>query len=302
MKTSICRHPRGLALGIGIALVGSVGLGACGSSTKTAAAPTTTTTGSRPATATGPSARGGAFPGASGSVAAISGSSMEVQNAQTGQVTVSWKASTAFTKTATLTASSVAAGDCVTVTGTTTKGLLVARSVVVSKPTDGSCTRRAFAAGGFGRGSFGGAPTAGGRSGPPAGGSGTAPTGGSGPGGRRFGSAAGFSFASGKVTSVTSTGLVLSGFSSADLAKGAKGASTADTTVKVGLASSTTYSETEAAASSALAVGDCVTATGQTSSTGAVSATTVRITSTGGKSCTTGFGGFGGFGGGPAGG
>jgi hypothetical protein len=52
-----------------------------------------------------------------------------------------------------------------------------------------------------------------------------------------------------------------------------------------------------------LAVGDCVSAFGPASTTGAVTATTVRITSTGGKTCTTGFGGGfggGGFGGGGA--
>src|ERR1700733_2884202 len=49
---------------------------------------------------------GGRFPGASGSVAAITGSSMEVQNPQTGQVTVNWTTSTAFTQMATVDASS----------------------------------------------------------------------------------------------------------------------------------------------------------------------------------------------------
>ena len=46
-------------------------------------------------------------------------------------------------------------------------------------------------------------------------------------------------------------------------------------------------------------MGDCVTASGSTSSTGAVSATTVRITSTGGKTCTSFGFGAGGFGGAP---
>jgi hypothetical protein len=52
-------------------------------------------------------------------------------------------------------------------------------------------------------------------------------------------------------------------------------------------------------------VGDCVSAFGSASSTGAVTASTVRITSTGGKTCTSGFGGAGfggGFGGGGSGG
>jgi hypothetical protein len=43
-------------------------------------------------------------------------------------------------------------------------------------------------------------------------------------------------------------------------------------------------------------VGDCVSALGTSSSTGAITASTVRITSTGGKTCAAGFGG--GFGGG----
>ena len=56
--------------------------------------------------------------GASGSVAALNASSMEVQNASTGQTTVSWTSTTQFSKTVTEAVSSLAAGDCVTVTGT----------------------------------------------------------------------------------------------------------------------------------------------------------------------------------------
>ena len=67
---------------------------------------------------------------------------------------------------------------------------------------------------------------------------------------------------------------------------------------------STTVTATQAAAATDLAVGDCVSAFGPAASNGAVSASTVRITSTGGTSCTGGFGGFGGggFGGGGGGG
>jgi hypothetical protein len=72
--------------------------------------------------------------------------------------------------------------------------------------------------------------------------------------------------------------------------------------LKITAASSTTLSETQSTSATALAVGDCVTAFGPASSTGAVTASTVRITSTGGKSCTSGFGGFGGGGFGPGGG
>ena len=74
------------------------------------------------------------------------------------------------------------------------------------------------------------------------------------------------------------------------------------TTVKIGLQGSTTYTETQSTAASSLAVGDCVSAVGSTDSTGAVTARTVRITSTGGQTCSSGFGGFagGGAGGGSA--
>jgi hypothetical protein len=70
--------------------------------------------------------------------------------------------------------------------------------------------------------------------------------------------------------------------------------------VKVTTSSSTTYKESQGAASSALAVGDCVTAAGSNDSTGAVTASSVQITSTGSSSCTSGFGGVGGGGSGSA--
>jgi hypothetical protein len=97
---------------------------------------------------------------------------------------------------------------------------------------------------------------------------------------------------------VTADTLAIYGFSSAGFTPGSQSSSSPtsvkDTTVTVGLSSSTTYTETRTAAAASLAVGDCVTATGATGSTGAVAASTVRITSTGGQTCTTGFGGLGG--------
>ncbi len=248
----------------------------------------------------------GANPGAFGSVAAISGSTMEVQNAQSGQVTVSWTPSTTFSQIATVAASSVTTGTCVTVTGTSSKGTITARSVTISQPTSGKC-----AAGGFGGRFGGGRPTGSGGFTPPRGGfrppsGGTnGSSGGTNGGGRTFPGAGNVGFASGQVTSVSTGTLVLKGVSSAQLGKppakttstkkstGTKGTrpTVSPTTVKVKLASSTTYTENQSASASALAVGDCVAATGTSSSTGAVSASTVRITSNGGQSCTTGFGG-----------
>ena len=56
-------------------------------------------------------------------------------------------------------------------------------------------------------------------------------------------------------------------------------------------------SATQTAASTDLAVGDCVSAFGPAATNGAVTATTVRITATSGT-CSSGFGRFGGGGGG----
>jgi hypothetical protein len=100
------------------------------------------------------------------------------------------------------------------------------------------------------------------------------------------------------VTAVGSNSLTISGFSSASISKNAKKSTKSSkkpstsktTTVKVTTNSTTTYAEDQTAAASNLAVGDCVTAGGSSDSTGAVSATNVRITSTGGQTCTTGFG------------
>lgn len=62
--------------------------------------------------------------------------------------------------------------------------------------------------------------------------------------------------------------------------------------------SSTKYSETVTANSSALAVGECVTAIGKTDDTGAVAASSIAIEAKVNGGCSTGFGRrVGGFGG-----
>ena len=65
--------------------------------------------------------------------------------------------------------------------------------------------------------------------------------------------------------------------------------------LKITTSGSTTVTSTQSAASNDLAVGDCVTAVGPSATNGAVTASTVRITSTGGATCTSGFAGGGGF-------
>ncbi len=73
--------------------------------------------------------------GATGSVAALSGSSMEVQSENSGQTTVSWTGSTTFTKSVTEAVSALTSGDCVTVSGTPSKKsktTIAARTITVS--------------------------------------------------------------------------------------------------------------------------------------------------------------------------
>jgi hypothetical protein len=218
---------------------------------------------------------------------------MEVQNQQVGQVTVSWTPSTRFSQMVTVPATAVAVGDCITATGSSANGAIVATSVTISQAnTTGSCT------GGFGGGRR--ARPAGTSSNSTSTGSTFPTTGGTRPA-RTPG--AGFGFATGKVTAVTGTTLTVDGFSSANFRPGSSTSTSTPTAapVTVDLKSTTTYHATRAATASNLAVGDCVTATGNTSSNGSVTASVVRITSTGGQACTAAggrfFGGFGGAGG-----
>lgn len=282
--------------------------------------------------------------GASGTVAAVTpgSSSMEVQSTS-AQTTVSWTGTTRFTKTVTETVSSLAAGDCVSVTGTLSKKsktTIAARSITVTTPSStGSCTtfgNRAGAgagaggpAGGSGAGGFR-PPGGGGGFQRGAGGSGTRPSFPGGGGGGAGGSSnfrkqlASLSIANGKVTSVKGTKVIISGTKLAFGSFAGRGAAntkskssspkgqTKISTPKaqkltITTASSTTLSSTQSASSSDVMVGECVSAFGPAASNGAVTATTVSISSPVGGSCTTagfggGFFGGGGFAGGFAGG
>ena len=62
--------------------------------------------------------------------------------------------------------------------------------------------------------------------------------------------------------------------------------------VVVTLTSSTTFTERSAASASDLAVGKCANAIGTASSTGAVTARSIVISTPGANGCTTGFEGF----------
>ena len=263
--------------------------------------------------------------GASGSVAALNASSMEVQNQSSGQTTVTWTGTTQFSKTVTEAVASVAVGDCVTATGTASKSskkTVVARSLTVTTPSStGTCT------GGRAAGSGATGTTPGGFPGRTGGGgfafrggeapNGTRPSFPSGSGANNFRKAlADLDIASGKVTAVNGSTLTVSGvsLSGGSFGRPSKSSSNSKTkkptqpkteTLTVTTSGSTTVSATQAAAANDLAVGDCVSAFGPAATNGSVSATTVRITPSSGGSCTGGFGGpggAGGFFGGPGGG
>lgn len=257
---------------------------------------------------------------ASGSVAALNTSSMEVQNPESGQTTVSWTSTTQFSKTVTEAVSSLSAGDCVTVTGTaskTSKTSITARTITVSTPSSagtcaaapGSRSTTGGTGGGFGFRTGGGAPGGpGGAFRVPSGTRPSFPGGGSSNFRKELGSIA---IASGKVTGVNGSTLTVSGYdlSGGTFKRPTKSSSKSTSkptapklkteTLKITTSGSTTVSSTQSAASTDLAVGDCVSAFGPAASNGSVSATTVRISPSTDGSCTGGAGGFaGGFAGG----
>ncbi|NKQ57960.1 hypothetical protein HFP15_34375 [Amycolatopsis sp. K13G38] len=225
---------------------------ACGSSsgTPTAAAPTS---------AAQPSAGRGGGPAASGTVAALAQSSLELQNASSGQVTVNYSGDTTFTNRVAAALADVTTGSCVVVTGTGTP--VAAKTVEISAATAGGCTA------GFGGGPGGMRPQngTGSRAPRPSGTNGNNPAG----GGRAFGT----------VTAVSPTGFTV---------RQDNRQTGATTDVQVSVDSSTTYTKSEAANSSALKVGECVAATGQTDDTGAVTAKTIVISQAGPNGCGTG--------------
>ena len=101
----------------------------------------------------GAPAGGGRTPGASGTVAAISGKTIQVQNEQSGQVAVTWTAKTAFTQQVDAALADVKVGACVAVTSdaqSTDGDPVTATSVRITEATDDGC------AGGMGGGMGGG--------------------------------------------------------------------------------------------------------------------------------------------------
>jgi hypothetical protein len=245
-----------------------------------------------PADAAGPAGGGRAAdaatftPAASGTIASIQGGTLEVQSPQSGQTTVKITAKTLITATVKASLSSVRAGACITATGTKgAKGAVAAADVVIQAAVKGSCR----AGGGFGgvvrragfAGSGGGAPT------------GTRPP-------TAVSRPANFATASGKVLSVSSGAIKVSGFSRSfsGTFPGRAPSSTAAPKVKpvaktvtVTVKSSTRYSKLEAGSAKSLKVGECATAFGTANNIGAVTATRLSVSPAPAGGCTSGFGG-----------
>jgi hypothetical protein len=267
--------------GLGIVVLGVT---ACGGSSGNAATPAATIASSAaPGSSPTPTAGQTAFPGVVGTAAAVSGSSLEVQNPTSGQVTVTFTASTPITDTVSVTAKDVTVGSCVTVVGkpSTTGSAatsVTATSVTISAPVKGNCT----GAGGFGGGGFGGGGA--GATPRPSFSARPRPTGSRG----AFGNGT-FGGANGKVTSVSASGFVVQGRNRA-------ASSGTATDITVITTSASKYLKTVTASASALKVGLCITAVGTANSIGAVAARSIRISQPGPSGCVTGFGGRGGFG------
>ena len=301
-RTPATRTPtRRLAVAFATTAVVGLVLGACSS---TAAAGTTGATAatSAPSGQSGQPGQGSAsgngtghgMPGASGLVAAVSGSTAQVQGSSS-QTAVSWSASTRFTGQAKVSATAIKVGDCVTArpapsttsnppttpTPTTAVTTMTATTVQIFPATHGKCS----AGGVFGRGAGGFAGRGGGsgQSGATGGPSGS-PTGGFGPGGGRAFNRG----ANGTVTAVSPTGFVVT--LAARQSSAATGSGATTTPVIVTVTSATTFTAQQSVTASAVKVGVCVTAVGKADDTGAIAASVIAVSPAVAGQCTGGFG------------
>jgi len=218
----------------------------------------------------GQGAGGGRFPGASGTVAAVSGSTAQVQSDQSGQVAVSWTKDTAFTQQVDAALADVTVGSCVMVT-TVDDDDTAATVRITAANDDDSC--------GFGGGQGGGPGGGPGDGERPEGAPSDLPS--DLPSGAPGGGRGGFGTI-GEVTAVSATGFTVS-------ATQPGSEDTTDVSVTVG--DDTTYTSQAKAQASAVTVGRCVTARGDSDDTGAVTATTISVSDPVDGQCGGGFGG-----------
>lgn len=271
---------------------------ACGGGTTTAAA-NTSSAGGAPASGSSGGANGtsNAPPGVSGTVAAVNGTSLEVQG-PSGQVTVNVTGSTVIIQTVAATATDLAVGQCVSATGTkSSSGAVAARAVTINEiaSANGTCAGRFGRGGGFGAGRFRGGARAGGAAGGSAAGNTTRSTL-SAAQRARF---ANLGISTGKVTTISGNTVDVQVPPPPTTTTGASSPATNRRRITPAgsftFNSSTTFTKTESATASTLAVNQCVTAFGSSNSTGAVTATRIAIRPPVNGSCSTGRGGGRGF-------
>jgi hypothetical protein len=254
-------------------------LGACSSGAEGAAS----TDDSSAAATQAPAAQQGERPGGgtTGEIAAVSDALLQVQGAD-GQTAVTWDGTTAISQTVAAALADVTVGTCVVATTSGDDDAAAATSMTITAATDGECAT------GLGGGAGGGVP--GGEAfadgelpdGVPTGmpempdGAPTGGTDGEPPAGGGFGG-----ITAGLVTAVDSSTITV--------ASGADG--TAST---ITVDDATTYTSTVAADATAIAVGRCVTAQGESDSSGQVAATALVLSDATDDGCSTGFGGRGG--------
>lgn len=287
-----------------VAVATLIGLSACGSSSTASEQSATGTLPGSQSTSQGQGqfAGHGPFPGASGRVAEVDGTTLQVQG-QSSQVAVTYTGATRITAQVKAGKADVKVGSCVMVmpvrTGSGTPGVgspstaptgpIAAGEVRITVATGGSCT--GGVGGGFGghfrsgerpSGAPSGVPNRGGSYGGDSG-SGPLPSGAPGRG-RGFGGFGAF----GKVTAVSGHGFTVAS-TTFDRASGASPRPTTQS-VQITVSSATTYTTTRKATGAALKVGVCVTATGKADDTGAVSATMIQVSQPTDGSCTGGYG------------
>ena len=227
-----------------LALVAAFVLSACGSTASGAAT-------------SSPSPRGNAFNGASGQLVQINGSTL-ILTGPNGDLTVTYTATTTFTKTSIATLADVLKGTCVFATGQKdAAGAVTATTVLVSPKTALGCSARGF-------GGPGGSPAPGASPRP-------SPT-------ARPSNAANGAFVSGEVTAVSGPIITVK--------------TAADGSQTITVASAATITDSATVTASALQNGECVRANGPKDPAGDVQATAITITPAGPSgTCTTGFGG-----------
>ncbi len=213
----------------------------------------------------------GRGPGTIGRIAAVEGDLLQVQNEMTGQVAVTVTDRTTITEQLAASYDEVAVGSCVVVRGAEeaeaeapgeVPGTLTAADVAVSDPEDGECSP-----------DVPGEP--GTRSDRPEGAPSDVPEGvpSDVPDGR---AAMGFR---GEVTAVTADGFTMEA--------GGPGSSSGEA-ISVTVTDETAYSVEAVAARSALEVGRCVTATGETDDVGGVTADSISVSDAEDGSCNLG--------------